>query len=89
MEKDKPVPTALIDIPEATREFLGGMRPEELQRLKYLVEEFSAEDLVVIAESLENLRAMKRFGRFGLWVFGFIVAGAGAAGAVKVFFSRP
>lgn len=82
---DKP-PERLVELPEPTREFLAAMRPEELDRLKYLVEQFTKEDLTTISDSLENLRSLKRFGVFSYWFLGFIIAGAGAAGIIKTFF---
>jgi hypothetical protein len=82
---EKP-PERLVELPEPTREFLAAMRPEELERLKFLVEEFTKDDLTTISESLENLRSIKRFGRFSYWFLGFIIAGAGAAGIMKSFF---
>lgn len=101
MEIDPKLPERLPDLPEALRLFLAGireqeienlrmlalMRPDERARLKYLVETFTDEDLEIINANLENLRAMKRFGKFGLWLFGFIVAGASAAALIKTFFS--
>ncbi len=79
-------PEQLRELPESTREFLAAMRPDELKRLQFVIEEFSKDDLEVIRDSLENLRAMKRFGRFGLWLFGFMVAGASAAAVIKTYF---
>lgn len=86
MDHVERTPEKMVELPAPTREFLAAMRPDELERLKYIVEEFSQEDLIVISDSLENLRTMKRFGRFGMWFFGFVIAGAGAAGVVKTFF---
>lgn len=79
-------PEQLRELPEHVRLFFAGIRPDELARLKFIVEEFQVEDLQTLSESFENLRSMKRFGRFGMWFFGFIAAGAAAAAAVQVFF---
>lgn len=68
-----------------TRQFLAGMRPDELARLRYLVEEFSTADLEILFESLENLRVLKRFGQIGLYIAGAVVAIAGAVAALKAF----
>lgn len=78
-------PQRLTELPEATRKFLAGMRPEELARLRYLVEEFDTEDLQVINENLENMRVMKRIGRWGLGLAGAVAVIAGAITAVKYF----
>ncbi len=101
MEHNPPLPQRLPDLSDKMRLFLAGVRDseianleqianldqEEREKLDYLIKRFTKSDLEVITDSLENLRTMKRFGRFGMWFFGFIVAGAGAAAAVKVFFT--
>lgn len=101
MEENPRLPTRMPDLPEPIRLFLAGIRDEELEnlrlmatlrpderaKLRYMVNHFTMDDLEVIGDHLENLRSMKRFGRFGLWLFGFVVAGAGAAGVIKTFFT--
>lgn len=67
-------------------ELLANLEDEERQRLSYVLKRFTLQDLEVINESLENLRTMKRFGRFGMWVMGAIIAGAGVAAALKALF---
>ena len=88
------------DLSEAMRRFLGSVREDEIENLRmlatlrkderealtFVLTNFTMEDLEVISGSLENLRALKRFGRFGLWLAGFIIAGASAAAIIKVFF---
>lgn len=83
---EEEAPTYLRELPEETRAFLAGMRPDELDRLKFVIEEFNKDDLKVIRDSLENLRTMKRFGIFGAWTAGFIVATATAFGLIKSLF---
>lgn len=101
MEHNPTLPTRLPDLSESMRKFLAGVRDneipnlemvanldhEERSNLEFLLKRFTKADLETITDSLESLRTMKRFGRFGLWFFGFIVAGAGAAAAMKVFFT--
>ncbi|MDE1158463.1 MAG: hypothetical protein PW791_09320 [Neorhizobium sp.] len=91
------IPQRMPDLPEETRRFLASVRPEELPNLElwvtmrederkameYIVKNFSKEDFEIINESLENLRTMKRAGKFAFWLFGFIGAGAAAAVYVK------
>lgn len=99
MDPNPRMPQRLPDLSDKLRLLLAGMREEEIENFRtlvtmrseekdslvYLAREFSKEELAVIKANLENLRTMKRFGKFGLWLFGFIVAGAGAAGIVKTF----
>lgn len=101
MEQNPQLPQRLPDLSDKMRLFLAGVRDSEIpnlellanldekerDKLDFLIKRFTKSDLEVITDSLENLRTMKRFGRFGMWFFGFIVAGAGAAAAVKVFFT--
>lgn len=101
MEQNPQLPQRLPDLSDKMRLFLAGVRDSEItslelianldqserDKLDFLVKRFTKADLEVIIDSLENLRTMRRFGRFGMWFFGFIVAGAGAAAAVKVFFT--
>ncbi len=101
MDENPPLPHRLPDLSEPMRRFLAGVRDseipnleavanldaEERERLDFVLKRFTKDDLLVINESLESLRTIKRFGRFGMWLAGFIVAGAGAAAAMKVFFS--
>lgn len=101
MEPNPTLPQRLPDLSDKMRLFLAGVRDSEItslelvanldqserDKLDFLLKRFTKADLEVIIDSLENLRTMKRFGRFGMWFFGFIVAGAGAAAAVKVFFT--
>ena len=67
-------------------ELLANLEDEERQKLAFVLKRFTLQDLQTINENLENLRTMKRFGKFGMWFFGFIVAGAGAAAALKALF---
>lgn len=90
-----------MDLSDPMRRFLAGVRDDEIPNLKVIAEldeeqraklltlmhRFSRDDLNVLVDSLENLRVMKRFGRFGMWFFGAIIAGAGAAAAIKGLFS--
>lgn len=101
MDSNAPLPHKLPDLSEEMRRFLAGVREDEIQNLKVLVEldsderaalaflvrRFSLDDLTVLIDSLENLRVMKRFGRFGMWFFAAIIAGAGAAAGIKALFS--
>jgi hypothetical protein len=101
MDNNAPLPNRLNELPAATRMFWASVRSEELENLKriatlrademstlmYIIEAFNTEDLQVIEQNLENMRTIKRFGKFGLWMFGFIVAGAAAAALIKGFFS--
>lgn len=75
------------DVPEDMRAVLSGIRPPEVLKLKFVLEEFDIEDLKTVRDSLETLRSVRRFGRFGMWMFGFIAAGASAAAATKIFLS--
>lgn len=101
MQEPERAPAKMIELPEKVRKFLAGLRddelenlrrvatlrPEERDRLMYVADNFTQGDLEVISDNLENLRSMKRFGRFGLWLAGFIIAGASAAGVIKTFFT--
>ncbi len=101
MEQNPALPKRLPDLSPRMRLFLAGVRDSEIANLEqianldqeerekfdYLIKRFTKADFETMSDSLENLRTMKRFGRFGMWFFGFIVAGAGAAAAVKVFFT--
>lgn len=101
MDENARLPHKLNELPEATRLFWASVRAEELDNLRkvatlrpdematllYVIEAFNKEDLEVIEQNLENLRTIKRFGKFGLWMFGFIVAGAAAAALLKGWFT--
>lgn len=101
MDESVQLPYKLAELPESNRLFWAQLRTEELENLKkvatlrpdematllYVIEAFNKDDLEVIEQNLENLRTIKRFGKFGLWMFGFIVAGAGAAAIIKSFFT--
>lgn len=100
MDTPAALPNKLPDLSDDMRRFLGGVRDDEIPNLKlvaelrseerealtFVVTKFSKDDLETIIESMENLRAIKRFGRFGMWIAGAIVAGASVAAAFKVFF---
>ena len=101
MDENAKLPFRLSELPEKTRMFWASIRPEELDNLKkiatlrpdematmlYVIEAFNKEDLEVIEQNLENLRTIKRFGKFGLWMFGFVVAGAAAAALLRGWFT--
>lgn len=100
MERNPEIPQRLPDLSEEMRKFLAGVRDDEIENLRVIAEmrederrrmvfmttEFTLDEMKVLKDNLENLRSIRRFGRFGLWMFGFISAGAGAAAAVKIFF---
>lgn len=100
MDPNAPVPSALVELSPEVRRFLMGVRDSEIpnlellanldrderEKLDFVIKRFTIQDLEVINESLENLRTMKRFGRFGMWVMGAVIAGAGAAAAFKALF---
>lgn len=80
-------PRRLEELPEEIRKFLAGMRDDELGALRYFVENFTKEDLQVMAGGLENLRAGKRFTRYALFLFGGLVTIGGGIAALRAFFS--
>jgi hypothetical protein len=100
MESNPSLPHRLPDLSETMRLFLAGVRDTEIpnlemlanldaterEKLEFVVKRFTMEDLKIINESLENLRTMKRFGRFGMWLMGAVIAGASAAAAFKALF---
>ncbi|WP_431322217.1 hypothetical protein [Rhizobium sp. YTU87027] len=65
---------------------VASLDEEERQALQFMLKNFKKDDLAVINDSLENLRTMKRFGRFGMYLMGLIIAFTSAVGAVKIFF---
>jgi len=99
MNRDPAIPTKLPDLSVEMRKFLAGvrddeignlrllveMRDDELKRFTFLTTKFTIEDLQTMSDSMENLRTIKRFGKFGLWFAGFIAAGAAAAAVVKTW----
>lgn len=85
-ERAKPA-QRMPDVPEDMRALLAGIRPDEVKKLRFLIEQYDIEDLMTVRDSLETLRSVRRFGRFGMWMFGFVAAGASAAAATKIFFS--
>ena len=102
MEQNAQTPDKLIELSPAMRKYLASVKDSEIENLNvltelreeeratlmYLLRKFSKEDLEVIQESVDSLRSMKRFGKFGLWLFGFVVAGASAAIVVQGFFNK-
>lgn len=55
-------PSRLAELPEGTREFLAGLRPDELQTLKAVIE-LPAEDVRDGFKMVRDLRAVGRFTR--------------------------
>ncbi|MBN9155816.1 hypothetical protein [Microbacterium sp.] len=62
-----PAPNRLAELPEGTREFLAGLRPDELATLQAIVE-LPAED---VRAGFKLVRDARTVGRFGRW---FIVS---------------
>jgi len=99
MDPNPIMPQRLPDLSDKMRLFLAAVRDDEIEnlrfvvrmrdderdRLEYVIQNFTKDDLETLSDNFENFRSMKRFGRFGLWLFGFIVAGASAAGVVRAF----
>ena len=87
MEDVEKPPRRLEELPEEIRKFLAGMRDDELVALRFFVENFTMDDLQVMSEGLENLRAGKRFTRYALYLFGGLVTIGGGLAALRAFFS--
>jgi len=63
-------PKRLVELPEETREFLAGLRPDELETLQAIVE-LPAED---VRDGFKLVRDMRTVGRFGRWLILTVVA---------------
>jgi hypothetical protein len=65
---------------------VASLDEDERQALQFIIKNFKTADLAVINDSLESLRTMKRFGRFGMWLMGMIIAFTSVVGAIKILF---
>ena len=99
MDPNPVMPQSIRDLSPSMQLFLSGVRDDEIDNLKILVDmrpeeresfeyliKFKKEDLMTINDSLENLRALKRFGKLGMLVGGAIVLGGSVAAALRLYF---
>lgn len=100
MDPHPQLPLRLPDLSPEMRLFLAAVREDEIDNLKmvasldederqalqFIIKNFKTADLAVINDSLESLRTMKCFGRFGMWLMGMIIAFTSVVGAIKILF---
>lgn len=70
MLEPKNAPEKLQELPEATRKFLAGLRPDEVEALKVVVAQ-PADDIKVWFKMVRDIRTV---GRFGYWLVVTVVS---------------